>query len=94
MWRIVAITPLVLCVLSAPAASQELTLDEVLDTSYEAVGGLDAWKAVRSMKITGNMSMRGGTMQVPFTRYVERPDKIRVEFSMQGMTANSKEDER
>lgn len=72
--------------LPVSAIAQELTLEEVLDNYYEAIGGLDAWKAVGSMKISGSMSMRAG-MQVPFTRYVERPDKIRVELSMQGMTA-------
>jgi outer membrane lipoprotein-sorting protein len=72
--------------LPVSAAAQELTLDQVLDNYYEAIGGLEAWQAVHSMKITGNMSMRAG-MQIPFTRYVERPDRVRVEFTMQGMTA-------
>jgi outer membrane lipoprotein-sorting protein len=73
----------VLMPLTAPA--QEMTLDQLLDSYYEAIGGLEAWKAVESMKISGTMSMGRG-MQPSFTRWVKRPDKIRVEFEIQGNT--------
>ncbi|MEE9133900.1 MAG: hypothetical protein V3U13_10095 [Gemmatimonadota bacterium] len=71
--------------LVAPAAAQEASLDDILSSYYEAIGGLEAWKSIQSMKISGKMTARRG-MEVPFTRLVKRPDKVRVEFTMQGMT--------
>jgi hypothetical protein len=69
-----------------PATAQDLTLDDVLGNYYEAIGGLDAWKSVQSMKMTGTRSMgRGGDS--PFTQIVKRPGKVRMEFTIQGMTA-------
>lgn len=65
------------------AASQDLTLEDVLTGYYEAIGGGEAWSSIQSMKVTGTMSMRRG--EVPFTRLVKRPNKIRMEFTMQGM---------
>lgn len=74
----------VVAVLAAPAQAQDL--DEVLNNYYEAIGGLEAWQSVQSMKMTGTRSMgRGGDS--PFTQIVKRPGKVRMEFTMQGMTA-------
>lgn len=86
MYRKALVVALASALLAAPATAQELTLDEILGNYYEAIGGLDAWKSVQSMKMTGTRSMgRGG--DVPFTQIVKRPGKIRTEFTMQGMTA-------
>jgi outer membrane lipoprotein-sorting protein len=67
-----------------PAAAQDL--DEVLGRHYEAIGGLDAWRAVQSMRMTGTMSMNAGAIEAPFTVLVKRPHKARMEFVFQGMT--------
>lgn len=85
MLRKAALTALVGLLLPLPAAAQDLTLEDVLDSYYEAIGGLDAWEAVQSMKINGTMTLRRG-MEAPFTRYVKRPDKVRTDFTVQGMT--------
>jgi hypothetical protein len=63
----------------------ELSLDEVLQNYYRAIGGEDAWHAVQSLKLTGTMLMGPG-MEAPFTVYSMRPDKERLEFTFQGMT--------
>lgn len=68
-----------------PVAAQEATLEYVLARYYEAVGGVEAWESIRSMRVSGTMTMGRG-MVVPFTRLLKRPDKIRMEFTMQGMT--------
>lgn len=86
MHRRVLVGSLASALLAAPAAAQELTLEDVLANYYEAIGGLEAWKSVQSMKLTGRMTMRAG-MEAPFTQTLKRPGKIRVEFTMQGMTA-------
>ncbi len=70
--------------LASPVAAQDL--GEVLDNYYEAVGGLDAWQSVQSMRATGKMAMGGTGIEAPFTVVTKRPDKIRLEFTFQGMT--------
>src|SRR5690606_26922266 len=50
-----------LALIAAPA---DLSLDEVLARHYEARGGLDAIKAVKSYRSTGDFTM--GPMQAPY----------------------------
>jgi len=68
--------------LATPVAAQDL--HEVLDNYYEAIGGVDAWKSVESMRATGAMAMMG--IEAPFVVTTKRPNKVRIEFSFQGMT--------
>ena len=72
-------------VLAAPAAAQDLTLDQILAKHYEAIGGLDNWKALQSMRATGHITLMPGT-DAPFTVEVKRPHKVRMQFTFQGMT--------
>lgn len=69
--------------LAASAGAQ--TLDEVLAKNYEARGGLDKLTSVETAKITGTMTMGPG-IEAPFTWYWKRPNKLRVEFKIQGQT--------
>ncbi|MEL6300445.1 MAG: hypothetical protein AAFV47_07480 [Pseudomonadota bacterium] len=66
---------------TASAAS----LDEVLTCNFETMGGLENIKAVESARMTGTMSM--GPMQAPFTIEFQKPNSVRMEFEIQGMTA-------
>jgi hypothetical protein len=86
MTRIVTLALAAAACAASPAAAQDLTLDQVLARHYETMGGLDAWKALHSLKMTGTLTMGRG-MAAPFTRVVKRPGKVRTEFSVQGMTA-------
>ena len=61
------------------------TLDEVLGSHYEAIGGRDAWKSVEAVRFEGSMSMGPG-MEAPFKMTMKRPENIRLEFTFQGMT--------
>ncbi len=61
------------------------SLDEVLASHYEALGGTDAWSNVNAVRFSGTMSMGPG-VEAPFTMTMQRPDKIRLEFTFQGMT--------
>ncbi|HUP24728.1 MAG TPA: hypothetical protein VNB06_17550 [Thermoanaerobaculia bacterium] len=72
-----------LATLPASARQTGLTLDQVLAKHYEAIGGKDAWKKVQAIKQTGKMSMAG--MVAPFTVHNVRPNKLRIEFEIQGM---------
>ena len=66
---------------SASAAS----LDDVLKCNYETLGGLDNIKSVESARMTGTMTM--GPMQAPFVIEFQQPNRVRLEFEVQGMTA-------
>ncbi len=85
---------LVLCVLCTavalcgPVAAQ--TADEIVAKNLEAKGGEEAWLAVDSASIAGTMRMGGGAagaVEAPVMLEIKRPDKVRMEFTMQGMTA-------
>ncbi len=60
--------------------------DEVIAKYYQAAGGLDKFKAVNTMRISGRMTLGQG-MEAPFTRISKRPNMQRLDFTLQGMTA-------
>jgi len=77
-----------LLVLGGQAAAA--TVEEVVAKNLRARGGEEAIQAVESVRMSGTMRMGGaaaGAVEVPFTAEFKRPARIRMEFSMQGMTA-------
>ncbi|MGZ5445249.1 MAG: hypothetical protein ACXW5U_17580 [Thermoanaerobaculia bacterium] len=62
----------------------DLTVDEILSKNAEARGGLEKLAAVKSMRLTGKLSMGG--MEAPFTMSKKRPEMVKMEFTIQGMT--------
>lgn len=71
------------CAASVQAA--DLTVDEILAKNAEAKGGLDKLRAVSSIKFTGKMTLGGG-MEAPITLAKKRPEMMRMDFTVQGMT--------
>ena len=69
----------------AGAAVQAQTADEIIAKNIEARGGKDKIKAVQSLRMTGKIAMGQG-MEAPISLEVARPNKLRMEFTMQGMT--------
>jgi outer membrane lipoprotein-sorting protein len=67
------------------AALQAQTADEIINKHLEARGGKDKIKAVQTTRVTGKM-MLGQGMEAPFTLEQARPNKMRMEFTLQGMT--------
>jgi outer membrane lipoprotein-sorting protein len=67
--------------LAAPLFAQ--TADELIDKNIKAQGG-EKLKAMKSVRMTGNMKM--GPIEAPFTISKARPEKVRMEFTVQGMT--------
>ena len=59
-------------------------LDEVLANHWKALGGKDKIAAVQSARMTVKQTF--GPQEVPATILWQRPDKFRVEFTLQGMT--------
>lgn len=67
---------------AAPASAQ--TLDEILDQHWAAIGGKEKIAAVQSAKLSGKQQF--GPQEAPFSIQWKRPNKIRIEFSLQGLT--------
>lgn len=69
----------------AGAAVQAQTADEIINKHLQARGGKDKIKAVQSERMTGKMVMGQG-MEAPIVMEMARPNKMRMEFTLQGMT--------
>ena len=68
-----------------PSQAQDLTLETVLDRHFDALGGLELIQGIETMEGTGRMTVGPG-MEAAFTRYAKRPNKVRLEIEIQGMT--------
>lgn len=65
-----------------PATAQ--TADEVLAKYYDAIGGVDGWAQLETMRASGNIDVMG-MVNGPFTIVQMRPAMARIEMSIQGM---------
>jgi len=72
--------------IALPLVAQDLTVDQVIAKNIEARGGMAKLKAVKTLKATGKM-MVGPGIEAPVTIYQSRPDQMRMEISVQGLTA-------
>jgi hypothetical protein len=68
----------------AGAAVRAQTADEIINKHLQARGGKDKIKAVQSERMTGKMVAQG--MEAPVVMELARPNKLRMEFTIQGMT--------
>lgn len=73
-----------LTVLVAALPAKAETLDEILNKHFDAVGGKDKIAKVQTVKMSGKQ--QAGPQEMPLTIYWKRPNKVRVEFTLQGMT--------
>ncbi len=74
-----------LCAILLASPSTAAELDEVLAMNYEARGGLEALKSIESLRMEGT-TLAMGQVEAPILIEVERPNKVRIEFTVQGMT--------
>ncbi len=70
----------------AHAADDVFTAEELVAKNLEARGGADKLRAITSLRSVGVLRLGGGT-EARTVSYAVAPDKIRFEFSLQGMTA-------
>lgn len=68
------------------ALVQGQTADELVQKNIQAKGGMEKIKAIRSVRITGKMTIGPGMRAVSMQEN-QRPNLLRETFSMQGMTA-------
>jgi len=67
------------------ALASDFTVDEIIAKNIEARGGLEKIKAVKSLRMTGNMMAR--SQEMPFSIQMKRPNMVRVEFTLDGKAA-------
>ncbi len=72
-----------LCAVSMSAA--DLTVDQILAKNAEAKGGIDKLRALQSVRFAGKMALGGG-MEAPITLTKKRPEMMRMDLTVQGMT--------
>ncbi|HEX5757828.1 MAG TPA: hypothetical protein VF121_01405 [Thermoanaerobaculia bacterium] len=75
------------CLLAAFAVgslAQAQTADELIEKNIQAHGGREKMQSVQTMRMTGKMVGQGTEM--PVTLEFKRPNNVRMEFTMQGMT--------
>src|SRR5437868_8709519 len=79
------------CTLAASAVGAQnkpqLTVDELVAKNVAAKGGADALRALQSVRLTGKMLVNEGQMQLGYAETKKRPDEVRTEATLQGMTA-------
>jgi len=69
--------------IALPAAAQP-TVDELIAKNLEAKGGKAAWEGVKSAHVEGTMSF--GPTEAPFVYEWKAPNKVKIQFTVQGMT--------
>jgi outer membrane lipoprotein-sorting protein len=84
MLKKVAMCVAVAAAIALPAAAQ--TVDEIIAKNVEARGGEAKLRAVKAVRLTGKVEVGPG-MVAPTTMVIKRPGMVRMEFTVQGMTA-------
>ncbi|MEM9888169.1 MAG: hypothetical protein AAF849_19910 [Bacteroidota bacterium] len=77
----------ILCVVFLSVAAiqaQDVTVDEIIDNYLENIGGVEAWKEVKSMKMTGVVNQMG--MELPSEVISMEPNLTKITVEVQGMT--------
>lgn len=69
--------------LATPAAAQ--TVDEIIAKNIAAKGGMDKLKAVKTVRMTGRMTVGPG-IEAPVVMELQRPNTMRMDITVQGMT--------
>ncbi|MCP4897008.1 MAG: hypothetical protein GY906_08535 [bacterium] len=86
MKRQALLVGVVIALLALCSNVMAIELEEVLATHHETIGGEEAWLDVQTVSMSGTMRMGGGQMEAPFSIEFKRPMKVRLEFTVQGMT--------
>jgi hypothetical protein len=63
------------------------TVDELVAKNIQAKGGATALRALQSLRLTGKMLVNQGQIELRYVETKARPSKIRIDATLQGMTA-------
>jgi len=64
----------------------DMSVDDIIAKVIEARGGREAWDRVKTVKMTGVMSMPSQGIELPLQFELKRPNRLRVEANFQGMS--------
>jgi hypothetical protein len=62
------------------------TVDQLVAKTIEAKGGAAALHDLQTLRLSGKMLVQEGQIQLAFVQVKKRPDDVRTEASLQGMT--------
>jgi outer membrane lipoprotein-sorting protein len=82
MRKMNVIAALIAALLTPPLNAQ--TADDLVAKYIQARGGAEKIKSIQSMRMTGTMTT--GPLEVPITMLMKRPNLVRMEFEVQGIT--------
>src|SRR5437016_10284090 len=81
---------LILAALIAPKIfaqdKSQPTADELVAKNIEAKGGATALHDLQSLRLTGKLLVQEGQIELAYLQTRKRPDEVRTEASLQGMT--------
>jgi hypothetical protein len=63
------------------------TVDELVAKNTQAKGGAETLRALQSLRLTGKMLVNEGQIELRYVETKARPNKIRTDAMLQGMTA-------
>src|SRR3979409_747036 len=81
MQAIIAIVML----LAAPIAVG-YTAEELVAKNIEAKGGIDKLRAIQTLRLSGKIVVNGGLLQLDYVTLIKRPQLVRYEAKLQGLT--------
>jgi hypothetical protein len=80
----------IIAALSTPAifaqGTNQPTVDELVAKNMEAKGGTGALNSLQTLRSTGKLLVQGGQIELGYLQTKKRPDEVRTEASLQGMT--------
>jgi hypothetical protein len=62
------------------------TVDDLVAKNIEAKGGATALKSLQTLRSTGKLLVQQGQIELGYLQTKKRPDEVRTEASLQGMT--------
>jgi outer membrane lipoprotein-sorting protein len=80
--RSLSVTLFLIFIFAVAAVGHAQTVDEIVAKNLESRGGIEKWKSIQSMKVTGTIDSGGRTISL--TAWSKRPNLSRQEMSFQG----------
>src|SRR6266487_6511018 len=85
-----SVTSVVFVALIAPGAfaqdKSQVTVDQLIAKNIGAKGGAAALHDLQTLRLSGKMLVQGGQIQLTYLQIKKRPEDVRAEASLQGMT--------
>ena len=72
--------------LATASSAFAYTADELAAKNVAAKGGAERLAALHSLRLTGKILVNGDTLQLGYVATVARPDSVRIEATLQGLT--------